>query len=265
MRVLDLFSGIGGFSLGLERAGMTTVAFCEIEPFPRRVLAKHWPGVPIHDDIKSLDGSQYRGAIDVVCGGFPCQPFSLAGKRKGKDDDRHLWPEMLRVIREVQPRFVIGENVGGFIGMELDNCLSDLEALGYACGAFVVPACAVDAKHRRDRVWILADRDRDRESSVSVYAEARELCAVDVADSDSDSGERLKPCLADSQERQEQGERQARPCGDGFRRWATEPAVGRVVNGISRGMDRSARLRALGNAVVPQIVEQIGRAIMEAA
>lgn len=155
MKVLDLFSGIGGFSLGLERAGMETVAFCEVDQFCRQVLAKHWPNVRIHDDVRTLDGNEYRGTVDVVCGGFPCQPFSLAGKRAGADDDRHLWPEMLRVIREVQPRYVIGENVAGFVNMELDNCLSDLEAIGYACGAFVIPACAVDAQHRRDRVWIL--------------------------------------------------------------------------------------------------------------
>ena len=133
LKVLDLFSGIGGFSLGLERAGMETVAFCEIEEYPRKVLAKHWPGVPIHKDIRKLDGTQYRGTVDVICGGFPCQPFSHAGKRGGKDDDRDLWPEMLRVIREVQPTWVIGENVAGFINMELDRTLSDLEDEGYAC------------------------------------------------------------------------------------------------------------------------------------
>ena len=111
MRVLDLFSGIGGFSLGLERAGMKTIAFCEQDEYCQKVLKKHWPDVPIHNDIRELDGTQYRGAVDVVCGGFPCQPFSQAGKRAGKDDDRDLWPEMFRIIREVQPARVIGENV----------------------------------------------------------------------------------------------------------------------------------------------------------
>ena len=107
MRVLDLFSGVGGFSLGLEAAGMETVAFCEREPFCQAVLRKHWPDVPIHDDITQLDGKAYRGTVELVCGGFPCQPFSVAGKRRGAEDDRALWPEMLRVIREVQPTWVL--------------------------------------------------------------------------------------------------------------------------------------------------------------
>jgi DNA (cytosine-5)-methyltransferase 1 len=155
MRVLDLFSGIGGFSLGLESAGMETVAFCEKDSFCRKVLTQHWPNVPIHEDIRDLDGRIYRGTVDVVCGGFPCQPFSVAGLRQGKDDDRHLWPEMLRVIRESQPRWVIGENVSGFIRMALDDVCADLEREGYEVRTFVLPACAVDARHRRDRVWIV--------------------------------------------------------------------------------------------------------------
>ena len=155
MKVLDLFSGIGGFSLGLEAAGMETVAFCEKDAFCRKVLAQHWPNMPIHEDIRDLDGQSYRGTVDVVCGGFPCQPFSVAGLRQGKDDDRHLWPEMLRVIRECQPRWVIGENVSGFIRMALDDVCADLEREGYEVRTFVLPACAVDARHRRDRVWIV--------------------------------------------------------------------------------------------------------------
>ena len=162
MKVLDLFSGIGGFSLGLERAGFETVAFCEIEDYPRKVLAKHWPDIPIHRDIRELDGEQYRGTVDVVCGGFPCQPFSAAGKRRGSDDDRHLWPEMFRVIREIQPAWVIGENVTGLEGMELDNCASDLEGVGFAVQVFDIPACGVGAIHRRHRLWIVAHAMRRR-------------------------------------------------------------------------------------------------------
>jgi DNA-cytosine methyltransferase len=157
--VLDLFSGIGGFSLGLERAGMETVAFCENDKFCQKVLAKHWPGVPIHDNIEELDGRQYRGTVELVCGGAPCQPFSVAGQQRGTEDDRALWPEMLRVIREVEPLWVIGENVAGIINMELDNVLSDLEDSGYSCQTFVIPACAVDAQHRRDRVWVIAQKN----------------------------------------------------------------------------------------------------------
>ena len=165
MRVLDLFSGIGGFSVGLHEAGMETVGFCEMDSFCQKVLKKHWPNVPIHSDIKELNGHEYRGTVELVCGGFPCQPFSVAGKQGGSEDDRALWPEMLRVIREVQPTWVIGENVSGIINMELDSVLSDLEAEGYATQTFVLPACAVDAKHRRDRVWIIGYTNSDQQSS----------------------------------------------------------------------------------------------------
>lgn len=179
MNVLDLFSGVGGFSLGLERAGFHTVAFCEIDPYCRKVLKKHWPDVPIHEDIRTLDGTQFR-SVDLVCGGFPCQPFSVAGKQDGSSDDRALWPEMLRVIREVQPTWVIGENVPGIINMELDNCLSNLEALGYSCQTFVIPACAVDAKHRRDRVWIMANAQKLQRNGGYVHREHSERSASGV-------------------------------------------------------------------------------------
>ncbi len=156
MKVLDLFSGIGGFSLGLEWAGMSTVAMCEKDPYCRKILAKHWPDLTIHEDIRNLDGKEYRNSIDLVAGGFPCQPFSVAGKRKGSDDDRHLWPEMLRVIKEAKPKWVIGENVFGFINMALDDVQADLEREHYEVRKFVLPAVAVDAKHRRDRIFLVA-------------------------------------------------------------------------------------------------------------
>jgi DNA (cytosine-5)-methyltransferase 1 len=160
LKVLDLFSGIGGFSLGLERTGgFQTVAFCEIEPFCRRVLEKHWPGVPIHEDVRKLKGSDV-GTVDVVCGGYPCQPFSLAGKRAGQEDDRHLWPEMLRAIREIQPGYVVGENVRGLTnwngGLVFDEVQADLEVEGFKVLPFLLPACGVGAPHRRDRIWFVA-------------------------------------------------------------------------------------------------------------
>lgn len=158
LRVLDLFSGIGGFSLGLERTGgFETVAFCEIEEFPRKVLKKHWPKVPCHNDVRTLTKDQIDGPVDVICGGYPCQPFSTAGKRKGKEDDRHLWPEISRLVDEFRPAWVIGENVAGHISMGLDDVLSDLEDKGYSCRTFVIPACAVGAYHRRDRTWVIAN------------------------------------------------------------------------------------------------------------
>src|SRR6056297_94284 len=171
LRVLDLFSGIGGFSLGLERTGgFETVAFCEYEPFPRAVLSKHWPDVPCFPDVRKLKGSDIDGPIDVICGGYPCQPFSTAGQRRGKEDDRHLWPEFSRLVAELRPTWVIGENVAGHISMGLDDVLSDLERQGYAARAFVIPACAVDAPHRRDRVWIVGHADKNGQSGSAFNA-----------------------------------------------------------------------------------------------
>lgn len=223
MKVLDLFSGIGGFSLGLERAGFQTVAFCEIDHFCRKVLAKHWPGVTIHEDVKQLDGRQYAEAVDVVCGGYPCQPFSEAGKLRGENDSRHLWPEMRRIIREARPRWIIAENVRGHVHLGFDTVAAQMEDDGYQVWAFVIPACAVGAPHRRDRLWILGHSD--------------------------------------------QSPAHAQPQAGGFRHavgessgWEAEPGVCRVAIGLPEQVDR---LSALGNAVVPQIPELIGRAIMQ--
>ncbi|MGB5217358.1 MAG: DNA (cytosine-5-)-methyltransferase [Smithella sp.] len=162
MRSLSLFSGIGGFDLAALWVWpeLEIVSFCEIDSFCQKVLKKHWPDVPCHSDIKTLRGDNF-GTIDFLYGGFPCQPYSVAGKRKGKEDDRALWPEMFRVIQEAKPRWIIGENVAGFVNMGLDDCLSDLESKGYETTAFIIPACAVNAPHRRDRVWIVANSTRE--------------------------------------------------------------------------------------------------------
>ena len=162
MRVLDLFSGIGGFSIGLEKAGFETVAFCEIEPYCRGVLERHWPDTPIYGDVKQLTGEQLRadGIVpDVIVGGYPCQPFSVAGRQRGEEDPRHLWPEVHRLIRELRPRWVVCENVSGHIKLGLDEVLSALEAEGYTVWPFIIPACSIDAPHKRDRVWIVAHSD----------------------------------------------------------------------------------------------------------
>ena len=163
MKVLDLFSGIGGFALGLERAGMETVAFCEYDEKARLVLNKHWPNVPMYNDVRTLTGEQLEkdGITDIglICGGYPCQSFSVAGKRKGQADDRYLWPEFFRLIKEIRPTWVIAENVAGHINMGLDSVLADLESEAYQCQTFLIGACAVDAQHRRDRVWIIANSD----------------------------------------------------------------------------------------------------------
>ena len=147
--------------------------------FPRKVLAKHWPDVPCHKDVRKIRGADV-GAIDVICGGYPCQPFSHAGERRGKEDDRHLWPEFSRLVAELRPTWVIGENVFGHISMGLDNVLSDLEGQGYACRTFVIPACALNAPHRRDRTWTIGHRNSDRKSACAIHDEAPGL--QDVGD-----------------------------------------------------------------------------------
>ena len=164
MKVLDLFSGIGGFSHGLDRVGFKTVAFCEMDKYCKLVLQKHWKGVKIYNDVKELKGEEIikeHGTIDIVVGGFPCQPFSIAGARKGTDDNRHLWPEMFRIIKELKPRWVIGENVRNIIsiqnGMVFENVCTDLEGEGYEVRAFNIPAAGVGAPHKRERVWIVAN------------------------------------------------------------------------------------------------------------
>jgi DNA (cytosine-5)-methyltransferase 1 len=170
MKVLDLFSGIGGFSLSAHWAGMTTAAFCEIDPFCQKVLNKNFPGVPIYDDVRMVTRQQLEkdGVIDdtrgfdIITGGPPCQSFSIAGKQRGQDDERHLWPEMFRIIQELQPSWIVVENVTGFIDLVLDDVLDDLESEGYATQSLVLPASAVGASHKRERIWIVAHSDSYR-------------------------------------------------------------------------------------------------------
>ena len=152
---LDLFSGIGGFALAAKWNGYRTLAFCDNEPYAQAVLKKHWPDVPCHQDIREVRGELYAG-VTLLTGGFPCQPFSDVGRKRGQADDRYLWPEMFRVICEARPTWVLGENVAGIKNMALDQALSDLEGESYEVQSFVIPACAVNAPHRRDRVWICA-------------------------------------------------------------------------------------------------------------
>lgn len=163
---LSLFSGIGGLDIAAEMAGVVTVGQCEWADYPTRVLERHWPDVPRWRDIHTLTGADFYErsglrTVDIVSGGFPCQPFSCAGKRRGTEDDRYLWPEMLRVIRELRPRWIVGENVAGIINMALDTVLADLEGEGYATGTLVLPACGVDAPHRRYRVAIVGYAEHD--------------------------------------------------------------------------------------------------------
>ena len=289
MKVLDLFSGIGGFSLGLEWAGMETIAMCEKDKFCRQVLAKHWPDITIHEDIRKLDGREYKNAVDVVCGGFPCQPFSVAGKQLGKEDDRHLWPEMLRVIKESAPAWVIGENVSGFVSMALDDVCLDLEAEGYEVQSFVIPACAVEAHHKRDRCWIVAhanelrleehghrepENARQGSENLADTHPSRKLqpqgseqevrrwigdSREDVADSESERIQRL--WSGREQKPYAYGPALVPLCegeGLGSSYWEAEPDVDRVVDGVPNRVDR---IKSLGNAVVPQLVQRIGELV----
>ena len=241
MRVLDLFSGIGGFSLGLERAGMETVAFCEYDEHARSILRKHWSDIPIHNDVRKLDGKQYRGSIDVVCGGFPCQDLSSAGKQLGFEGDRSsLYGEMLRIISECRPRYAIFENVTGLLtggqGRWFAKFLYDLAKIGFDAEWHCIPASAIGACHHRDRVWVIA------------YP----------------NSERLKTCPPGEMERKSRLPLKLVRSIEGWKRRSdiTEPRFSRGDDGVSRRMDRK-RIARLGNAGVPQIPEMIGRAIME--
>lgn len=283
MKILDLFSGIGGFSLGLERAGMETAAFCEYDEKARKVLSKHWPDVPIYEDVRTLTGEQLEkdgiGDIGLICGGYPCQPFSVAGKRQGKDDDRHLWPEFFRLIQEIRPAWVIAENVAGHINMGLDSVLADLDSEAYQCQTFLIPACSVGAFHRRDRIWIVAHTPQLQRDGGDIYginnqrSEGREQ----FRGSGGKNGSGRRKNVADTLHKRLQGRQEVGSSEiSGAKRdklfarrgersepgnWLPEPPVGRVANGVPRRVDR---LKQLGNAVVPQIPEIIGRAILEA-
>ena len=257
MRVGGLFSGIGGLELGLEWAGMRTVWQVERDPYACRVLAKHWPDVPRYDDVTTFQPAT-AAPVDLICGGFPCQPHSLAGKRLASGDERDLWDHFARIIREAQPRWVVGENVPGLLSSEggryFGRVLTDLAALGYDAEWFCLSAGEVGAPHRRDRIFIVAHTNGQRRPQLKPAAVAghegqpsRGRDAVGNA-----NGQRqLQPQGVKSQERGRPGH----PGGW----WTLEPDVGRVAHGVPARVDR---LKCLGNAVVPQVAYEIGRRIM---
>lgn len=278
---LSLFSGIGGLDLAAEWAGFETVGQCEWADYPTKVLEKHWPNVPRWRDIRTLTKESFYErtglrTADVISGGFPCQPFSVAGKRRGKDDDRYLWPEMLRVIKELRPAWVVGENVAGLVSMALDQVLSDLESVGYQTRAFVIPACAVDAPHRRDRAAIVAYTESDRlqgfgttrqqeRRTRSEKGKFERRCHVHytVPDADDWSGfvrrERELPAVESTGSCGRNHSGGTSEYG-GWEWWPAEPDVGRVAHGIPSRVDR---LKCLGNAVVPQQFYPIFQAIFQ--
>lgn len=272
LKTLDLFSGIGGFSLGLERTdGFETVAFCEIEPFCRAVLRKHWPHVPRYDDVRTLTAERLAAdgiAVDVICGGFPCQDISSAGPRIGIDGKRSgLWSEYARLVRELRPRYVIVENVDDLVHRGLGRVLGDLAEIGYDAEWHCIPAAALGADHWRDRLWIVSYPNGAR--TEPLHVERWQQCQAQVGDHAADDhGARLARRI------------EAKPIGEDARAisarlglalrssiaiseldGAGSPVLGRGEDGIPH---RVERMHAIGNAVFPKIPEAIGRAILTA-
>ena len=269
---LSLFSGIGGLDLAAEWAGFTTVGQCEFADYQTKVLEKHWPGVPRWRDIRTLTKESFYErtglrTVDVISGGFPCQPFSVAGKQKGKEDDRYLWPEMLRVIRELRPRCVVGENVPGIIKIAAGQVAKDLERAGYHVVVFNFEAAAVGTWHRRSRVFFVGiaetvpnseseRQQRERTCGEQIggtrsFARESEGCGL-VRDTmcqglQDGTAETIRKPRADE-------------CPERSDCWAAEPDVDRVAHGVPHRVDR---IKCLGNAVVPQQAYPIFKALRE--
>ena len=300
LTVGSLFSGIGGLDLGLERSGMEVIWQSEINPYASKVLAKHWPEVPNYGDIKTINwGDVVRP--DIICGGYPCQPFSTAGKRNGTDDSRHLWPWVREAISELRPKYAILENVRGHITLGLSTVLGELASIGYDAEWQIVSANSVGAPHRRDRVIIIAypvrelantDNSRRVHGQSKIYTADRWLNALSVIGASStdvayaseqysdgefgnttnsaqpetvsqsrDSGRAQDVANTNSLSGHIQQKWQVQqPNIERCSWWATEPNVGRVAHGVPSRVDR---LRGLGNAVVPQVAELIGRMVVD--
>jgi len=293
----SLFSGIGGFDLAAQWMGWENAFHCEWNSFGQKVLKYYWPNAISYEDITKTDFTIHRGSIDIISGGFPCQPYSQAGKRLGKEDDRHLWPEMLRAIREIRPRWVVGENVRGLTnwngGLVFDEVQADLENEGYEVTPFLLPACAVNAPHRRDRIWFIAhsssnghelrgsgsDRSEERESQSE--GNKRERIWND------DRGDGESGIVADTDNGRQRGESTERERGEHQHRrgeiwsesvtgskasdWNQFPTQSPLCDGddgLSSRLDgitfpkwRNESIKAGGNAIVPQVVLEIFKAI----
>jgi len=308
----SLFSGIGGFDLAAEWMGWKNVFHCEWNEFAQKILKQHFPNTISYGDITKTDFTIHRGTIDILTGGFPCQPYSLAGKRKGKEDERHLWPEMLRAIREIQPGYIVGENVYGLInwngGLVFNEVQTDLENEGYEIQPVILPACAVNAPHRRDRIWFVAfnakcksngrhstressgirlEMERDKLDKTKREESTNNIKSSSSNDSNtSNSGaeilrqKRQNTILSGEyaanseniglqRSKQANGEKGEKPNDKQFNgcsrkrvgtweQWPTQSPICRRNDGVSNRMDR---IKALGNAIVPQVALQIFKAI----
>lgn len=237
---LDLFSGIGGFALAVDQVwSRAQHVFCDNDPFARKVIKRHWPSSPVYSDVRDVQAER----ADLVTGGFPCQPFSTAGKQRGKTDNRYLWPEMLRVIRQSKPTWVIGENVTGIVNLALEQVCVDLEAEDYEVWPLIIPACGVNAPHKRDRVWILAYAQHDGRAALREGTRPRAPSATKGREKEARHTEAVSP-LHRAQLR-------------GWSGWnAARPKVCRVPHGVPRKLV-SNRLKGLGNAIVPQVAMRI--------
>lgn len=286
MRHGSLFSGIGGFDLAAQWMGWENVFHCEWNEFGKRVLSYYWPNAISYHDVTKTDFTIHRGGIDILTGGFPCQPYSMAGKRKGKDDERHLWPEMLRAIREIQPRWVVGENVLGLVnwdgGLVFEEVQADLESQGYEVQPYVLPACAVGAPHRRDRVWFVAHANHEGGSTrpgqiqgadgqISERHDNAELgnaSDADAADTNYKGLQRRTNIGIIGGGRQKRNEQPSGCVQPDWHKFPTQPPVCFRNDGFSPQLDgitfpkwRNESIKAAGNAIVPQVVYQIFKAI----
>jgi len=280
----SLFSGIGGFDLAAEWAGFTNLFNCEWEEFPRKVLKHHFPNAEQFEDIKDFNATAYSGRLDILSGGFPCQPFSVAGKRKGSEDERHLWPEMLRVVGECKPRWVVGENVRGLVnwsdGLVFETCCADLEAIGYSVQSFIIPACATGAPHRRDRVWIVAHSDNfgTRSRLGEIQSEDGEIpernndaqpCNTSSRNAPDTSQERPSKPMEDRELGRDKRftERYKHCAWNGF---PTVPPICGGDDGLPKELDgitflkwRRESIKGYGNAIVPQVAYRIFQSIQD--
>lgn len=289
----SLFSGIGGFDLAAEWVGWNNVFHCEWNKFGQKILKYYWLKSISYGNIKETDFTSHRGSIDVISGGFPCQPYSTAGKRLGKEDDRHLWPEMLRAIREIQPTWVVGENVRGLVswngGLVFDEVQTNLEDEGYEVTPFLLPACAVNAPHRRDRIWFVAYSSSNRRKREWQGTEAKERLQQKSGSNRELEGGFERLCLqrdaSDSSIEQLQGsefnrgssskgtiEKESRQFSGSIRsKWKEFPTQSPVCNGndgipyqldgITFSKWRNESIKAAGNAIVPHVAFEIFKAI----
>lgn len=258
----SLFSGIGGFDLASEWMGWNNVFHCEIAEFPRKVLKHYWPGAISYHDITKTDFTIHRGEIDILTGGFPCQPYSIAGKRKGKEDERHLWPEMLRAVREIQPRWIIGENVYGLInwsgGLVFDEVQSDLEAEGYEVFPYVLPACGIGSTHIRERIWFVAYKSGVGRQNVQSEPTKRKVQGYHTKGYREERAWQKEAAILDPS------------CNTflWFQEVYCQPPVFNVDDGIFFNLDGitipswiESTIKAAGNAIVPQVVYQLFKTI----